>query len=57
VAFAYLRVASLFTSTLPPYLVNFIKHPCVISDEAFRRTFGWAPQVDEVETVRSTVGG
>jgi hypothetical protein len=43
--------------TLPPYLVNFIKHPCVISDEAIRRTFGWEPQVDEVETVRSTVGG
>jgi UDP-glucose 4-epimerase len=55
-AFAYLRVASLFTSTLPPYLVNFIKHPCVISDEAIRRTFGWAPQVDEAETIRSTVG-
>lgn len=55
VAFAYLRVAGLFAPTLPPYLINFIKHPCVISDDALRRTFDWQPKVNEVEAIRSTV--
>jgi UDP-glucose 4-epimerase len=55
VAHAYLRIAGLFAPTLPPYLINFIKHPCVISDEALRRTFDWEPRVSEVDAILSTV--
>jgi UDP-glucose 4-epimerase len=53
----YLNVASAFSSTFPPYLVNFFKYPCVIADRAIRTTFGWEPRVDEVACIRSTVRG
>lgn len=55
VARAYLRTTGLFTATLPAYLVNFITHPCVISDDALRRTFDWAPVVRDTDAIRSTV--
>jgi len=54
VAHLYLRTAGLLTASLPPYLVNFIKHPCVVSDEALRRTFDWAPVIPDDEAIRST---
>lgn len=57
VARLYLRASGILTATLPPYLINFIKHPCVISDEALRRTFDWAPVVDDQDAIRSTVEG
>ncbi|MCU0691837.1 MAG: NAD-dependent epimerase/dehydratase family protein [Polyangiaceae bacterium] len=50
-----LRLAGMFSSAQPAYLVNFIKHPCVISDEPLRRTFGWSAQVPDAEAIRSTV--
>ena len=49
----YLKAASLFARPLPSYLVNFTKYPCIIADRAIRETFGWAPEVGEVETIRS----
>ena len=55
VASAYLHLAGLLTSTLPPYLINFIKYPCVISDAALRRTFDWKPRIDDTTAIRSTV--
>jgi UDP-glucose 4-epimerase len=51
----YLKVASAFAPTFPPYLINFFKYPCVIDDTALRRTFGWAPRIGELEAVRDTV--
>jgi UDP-glucose 4-epimerase len=42
-------------SKFPAYLMRFFKYPCVISDAAFRRDFGWEPQVDIKETLRSAV--
>jgi len=54
-AFAYLRLARLVAPTIPPYMVNFFKYPCVIADERFRRSFGWEPWVSEVESIYSTV--
>ena len=52
---AYLRVSSLFGPTFPPYLVNFFKYPCIISDQAFRQTFHWTNRVGEVDCIRSTI--
>jgi UDP-glucose 4-epimerase len=39
----------------PAYLVNFYKYPCVIGDDAFRRTYGWSPRVGTKETLLDTV--
>jgi UDP-glucose 4-epimerase len=51
----YLRLAGTLGPALPPYLVNFTKYPCIISDEAFRETFGWRPEVDVDRAIRETV--
>lgn len=53
-AFAYLSLAGRVAPTIPPYLVNFFKYPCVISDAALRATFGFEPRIDPVEAIRST---
>lgn len=50
IAAGYMRFAG-----FPPYLVNFYKYPCVVSDEAFRARFGWRPAVDLRTTLVSTV--
>lgn len=42
---------------IPPYFLDFLKYPCVISDARFRQTFGYRPAVGVVETLRSTVHG
>ncbi len=55
IAINYLRMAGLVSESLPPYMVNFLKYPCVIGDDAFRRTFGWAPQISQEEALRATV--
>ena len=51
----YLQVQSQILPSFPPYLLNFFKYPCVISDELFRKDFGWAPTVGLTQTIRSTV--
>ena len=56
-AFAYLRLAGLVSRTLPPYLVNFFKYPCVISDQKLRDALGWAPTVQPEEALLDTVRG
>jgi UDP-glucose 4-epimerase len=43
------------TADSPAYLIDFFKHPCIISDDAFRRDFAWAPRVSLVDSVWSTV--
>jgi UDP-glucose 4-epimerase len=48
----YLR---LFPSPFPGYLLNFFKYPCVISDAAFRKAFGWRPEVGLRDTIWTTV--
>jgi UDP-glucose 4-epimerase len=50
VAMGYMRFAG-----FPPYLANFYKYPCVITDEAFRKAFGWKSNVDLRTTLVSTV--
>jgi UDP-glucose 4-epimerase len=55
VAFTYLRLAGLVTSTFPPYLVNFFKYPCIIADGKIRRALAWTPQVEPEEALRDTV--
>jgi UDP-glucose 4-epimerase len=42
-------------AALPPYLVNFFKYPCIITDRAFRESFGWEPSVPLREALRTTV--
>jgi UDP-glucose 4-epimerase len=54
-AINYLRMAGLVSDSLPPYMVNFLKYPCVIADGAFRKTFGWEPQISQEEALRATV--
>lgn len=48
---AYLKLRR----TLPGYLINFFRYPCVISDRAFREAFQWQPEVGIEETIWSTV--
>ena len=50
-ASAYLRA---FPS-IPHYLLNFLRYPCVIADTALREASGWEPRVSMQETLRSTV--
>ena len=52
---AYLRISSFFGPTFPPYLIDFFKYPCIISDAAFRRDFGYAPKLGIEETIRSAL--
>jgi UDP-glucose 4-epimerase len=50
------KLVALYVRTMtgfPEYLVNFLKYPCVITDRAFRRAFGWEPQVGIRETLAS----
>jgi UDP-glucose 4-epimerase len=54
-AAAYLAIAGRFAPALPPYLVNFFKHPCIISDAALRAAFDWEPRIGQAEAVRRTV--
>jgi UDP-glucose 4-epimerase len=51
----YLSLAGAFSRALPTYLINFLMYPCVISDEAMRRDFGWAPKRGQAEAIRATV--
>jgi UDP-glucose 4-epimerase len=53
----YLKAAGLLRASFPPYLLNFFKYPCVISDRAFREAFEWEPKVGEEECIQRTVAG
>jgi UDP-glucose 4-epimerase len=53
IASGYLRVAGLFKQMLPPYLLNFLKYPCVISNHALKGTFGWRSRVSIQDGLRS----
>ena len=55
VADLYLKVASQFKPAFPPYLLNFFQYPCVVTDEAFRDAFGYAPTCGIEESIRSCV--
>lgn len=50
---AFLRLSRTFGQAFPPYLVDFFKYACVISDERFRNAFGYAARMDLTETLRS----
>ncbi len=53
IASAFLQVARNFGTAFPPYLIEFFKYACVISDSRFRKAFGYEPQVDLAESIRS----
>ncbi len=55
-AFLYLKLSGAIHAAIPPYMVNFFKYPCIISDEHFRETFGWKPRWGPVEAIKATVG-
>jgi UDP-glucose 4-epimerase len=40
---AGVRLVPLLGGRLPTYVIDYIKYPVVISDEAFRKTVGWSP--------------
>ncbi|HIA00998.1 MAG TPA: NAD-dependent epimerase/dehydratase family protein [Myxococcales bacterium] len=41
----YLTIGSQLMSTFPPYLLDFFRYPCVISDEKFKKDFKFTPQI------------
>ena len=46
----------ILSPSLPPYMVNFFKYPCIISNDKIRETFGFAPSVALEDALRSTRG-
>ena len=52
-AAAFLRLSDLLRVSFPPYLLDFFRYPCVISDARFRETFGYKPEVGLIDTIRS----
>lgn len=52
---AYPLVGSLSALNLlfPKHLMDYFRYPTVISDKAFREDFGYVPQYDAVDTLRS----
>jgi UDP-glucose 4-epimerase len=42
-------------SSIPSYLIDFLKYPCVITDDALRAALGYAPRVSIAESIASTV--
>jgi UDP-glucose 4-epimerase len=52
-AAAFLRFSDLLRVSFPPYLLEFFRYPCVISEAKFRATFGYEPEVGLVDTIRS----
>jgi UDP-glucose 4-epimerase len=51
----YLRIVSRFLPSIPPYLLDFFRYACVISDDSFRQSFGYQPQCSVTESIRSCV--
>jgi UDP-glucose 4-epimerase len=49
------RLYAEVAGSLPHYLINFFRYPCVITDRAFRDATGWEPQLSIEETMWSTV--
>jgi len=55
---AFLRVSrSLNRETFPSYLLEFFRYACMISDAAFRSTFGYVPKVPLKRALRETRHG
>lgn len=55
IASSYLKTARLLKKGLPPYLINFLKYPCIISDERLREALKWQPQIAQEEALHSTL--
>lgn len=49
------RLADSVRSTVPPYLVDFLKYPVIVSDDRFRAAFDWEPRIGIAEAIRSTI--
>jgi len=50
-------VISRLVGAAPPYLLDFLKYPCVITDVKLREAMGWAPEVSVREAIEGTVAG
>ena len=52
-----LRGAGLVSRTLPPYLLNFLRYPCVISDARLREVSGYKATWEAEDAIRDAVRG
>ncbi len=52
---AFLWARGRLAGGLPPYLLDFFRYPCVISDARFRQAFRWQPARGVRETVRAAM--
>jgi UDP-glucose 4-epimerase len=39
--------------SFPPYLLEYFKYPTIVSDDLFRKTFGYQPKVKTVQSLRN----
>jgi UDP-glucose 4-epimerase len=56
-ASTFLTVQSRFKSAFPPYLLDFFRYHCVISDDKLRKAIGYEPRVGITEAIQSCVQG
>jgi len=54
-ASAYMTLQQRFGRGFPPYLLEFLKYPCVISDEKLRTAIGYQPKVGIEESILTCV--
>lgn len=57
VAMGALRLARIVSKSLPPYLLNFLRYPCVISDDALREAVGYQNKFDAQAAISDAVMG
>ncbi len=57
IAMGALRLARIVSKSLPPYLLNFLRYPCVISDEALREAVGYRSKFDAQAAISDAVLG
>jgi UDP-glucose 4-epimerase len=49
----FVRASELIGAPFPPYLLDFFRYPCVVSDERFRTRFGYKAEVGLIDTIQS----
>jgi len=52
-AYPATRLASRLDAAFPDHLMDFFRYPVIVSDQAFRADFGFAPRVSVLDTLRS----
>lgn len=46
-------LTELSSISFPPYLLEYFKYPTIVSDDLFRKTFGYQPKVKTVQSLRN----